>query len=462
MSLDLFSFSMPSNQDAEFETEISPFAVPIQLCLARSKVAPLTIVIHLDRNVSRKMINMLLEHADRWRDVTFSAYYLNFPDILTRSDGNSPSYPMLESLRFEGHSFVNSLALFRNAAKLHHLAITHGQYPSEKDIQDVPWHQITSLDLDPGEIRVLDTIELCPNLEFLSIRQLPLWWSPSPGSGSDFGVVSNLQPEAPTVKHRVSHLTEMRVYLEDVALLAHLNMLQLLINCLTLPSLTKLTIASFLHLEPDDPDNVFQGQWARDEFERFFQRSGCTITYLRLEKISIPYQDLQALFKLTPSLVELVIEDLQRKVCDVSKVTACYNATFEFQDIISPMFLRMLHVSNHRGALQGSLPLVPKLEKIELTADGDFFNDQAFLDMVISRWTPSSEHAAALGVSCIQSVTVCVLGRELEESVSNALRILTRGGLLVEILSFRSGGNDSGDVRADDSENSDDNSDSSD
>ncbi|KAF5366054.1 hypothetical protein D9758_006600 [Tetrapyrgos nigripes] len=225
------------------------------------------------------------------------------------------------------------------------------------------------------------------------------------------------------------------------------HLLKLLIDKLTLPSLTTLAIRNF-HEEVDKWDHtnmeqIFKGNWPHQSFSDFFQRSACSLSVLHLDYISLSDTDLCSLLKLHPSLVELRIREIRRKDFNFAPYPLFEDDTedrivFQFQDLITPLLLANLHALDH--GLASSSPLVPKLENLHFTADGDLFDDVLFWKMVVSRWVPNSDTSsrgenAATGVSCLRSVKLCVLGRALREDVDLKLRDLKKAGLDFVLLS---------------------------
>ncbi|KAK7433645.1 hypothetical protein VKT23_020651 [Stygiomarasmius scandens] len=110
---------------------------------------------------------------------------------------------------------------------------------------------------------------------------------------------------------------------------------------------------------------------------------------------------------------------------------------FEVHRTISPLFLRALHAFNYTSVWTSSSPLVPKLTSLHFTANGFSFNDILFIDLVVSRWIPEANHAAIVGVACLRSVKLGVLGREFNHAQRKRLECLKSVGLKIEILRMK-------------------------
>ncbi|KAF5371597.1 hypothetical protein D9758_003357 [Tetrapyrgos nigripes] len=189
--------------------------------------------------------------------------------------------------------------------------------------------------------------------------------------------------------------------------------------CSILPSVTTTSILTIILL-------AFKGTWPRQIFSRFFERSGCQLQTLHLIRLSVSDQDVIALLRHTPSLVELHIEEIKRNVH--SRNLRYFNGTvFRFKDTVTPSFLTALHAYDHGM----SSPLVPKLERLDLLVDGDLFDDGMFLEMVVSRWIPDKNYTLSVGVSSMKSVKIGVLDRTLKEDVKEQLLYLEKVGLKV-------------------------------
>ncbi|KAF5366003.1 hypothetical protein D9758_006598 [Tetrapyrgos nigripes] len=168
------------------------------------------------------------------------------------------------------------------------------------------------------------------------------------------------------------------------------HLLKLLIDKLTLPSLTNLAIRNFYEGVDEwdtDVERMFKRNWPYRTFADFFQRSSCLLLVLHIDYISLPENDLCSLLKLHPFLVELRIREICRKDYDFAPYPLEDDTVFQFRDLITPLLLTTLHAFDH--GLASSSPLVPKLENLHFAADGDLFDDVLFWKMVVSRWVPS-------------------------------------------------------------------------
>ncbi|KAK7455206.1 hypothetical protein VKT23_011081 [Stygiomarasmius scandens] len=214
------------------------------------------------------------------------------------------------------------------------------------------------------------------------------------------------------------------------------NMLQILIDNLTLPCVTTMLISSSY----SKTNVLFRGEWPRESFARFFERSRCSLKVLHLSAIILSDRDAIALLKLCPLLEELHLKEVLHTLHKCSGDGQAESDARPLRiactsiKLVTSMFLRALHAYNSNDELKAlSSPLVPKLQRLELATDGAFFEDHVLLDMIISRWVPDERSASIVGVSCLGSVSIHVLKRRMEIEVAKKLLYLGQAGLKVSI-----------------------------
>ncbi|KAF5331768.1 hypothetical protein D9758_016628 [Tetrapyrgos nigripes] len=279
------------------------------------------------------LLRLLIEQSSRWRTARIhDLVEETYPTL-----ANGKSFPLLETLEIHGVDFdvTVDLHLFNAAPRLHSLVIN--KLPSRQELESfTPRSQITSLEVSGSDsVSIFEALEGFSNLESVICAK----------------VDHSLLPDNEEIRHQtLPHVHTVEIELGDFEAeqRSHThNFLKLLIDNITLPSLTTLTIANMSSL----PElKMFKGAWPHQSFSDLFQRSGpgCSLLALHLDDISLPDKDLVALLGLSPYLTELRVKELRRVE---------YNFTgypFQFQDVISPLFLTSLHAYDH-----GSSPLVP-------------------------------------------------------------------------------------------------------
>ncbi|KAF5365936.1 hypothetical protein D9758_006586 [Tetrapyrgos nigripes] len=377
----------------------------------RSQSRPLTLELHaceLDDDQDDPMIRRAAEQCARWRHIIMhNLDGRSLPGLV----GYGRSFPLLETLEISYFGDRDpGLQIFNSAPRLRSLKTT--RLPSVEDLDSfAPCDQITELEVSCGfEFNVYEKLgNRFPNLKTMVYADVDH---------------SNI-PEPDEIPLRtLPYLTTLEFRLSDDNQISHeRNLLEMIITNLTLPSLSTLTIINKVEVV----SWIYKGIWPHQTFSDLFQCSGCSLTALHLEFVPLSDKDLIAFLRLNPLLVELRLKEIYRKGYDFSRV----EPRFQFPDIITPRFLTALHSYNHGLAL--SSPLVPKLESLDFTVDRDLFDDELFWKMVVSRWIPETEYTLTIGVNCLRSVSIFVLGGKLQKDVEERLRHLEQAGLKVSV-----------------------------
>ncbi|KAF5337978.1 hypothetical protein D9758_014321 [Tetrapyrgos nigripes] len=315
---------------------------------------------------------MFTEQCSRWKHArVFQLVEANFPAL---ADGRS--FPLLETV--EIRHFIDEpeypdLHLFNSAPRLHTLKIDKLP-PAEALETFTPCFQITSLIVYHGDYYDLLVLNKFSNLKSIVFAKLDV--DPE---------IEELPPQT------LPYVTTVDFQLSDFSEVSYgCNSLKMLVEKLTLPSLTTLMITNQVYdRDLESPESMFKGVWPPQSFSDFFQRSGCSLTALHLDYISIPDRELIALLRLNPSLVELRVKEICRKDYDFAAIESRRRRRrrrkrgllpdgpfFKFEDIIAPLLLTSLHAYNH--GLTSTSPLVPKLERLRFVADGFLFDDELF------------------------------------------------------------------------------------
>ncbi|KAF9068522.1 hypothetical protein BDP27DRAFT_1421874 [Rhodocollybia butyracea] len=125
--------------------------------------------------------------------------------------------------------------------------------------------------------------------------------------------------------------------------------------------------------------------------EAFLARSRCTLGILVLDGVSIVDEEVIALLKQLPSLIQLTIMDSLNS-----------QATLP----VTKKLVESLHGHRHSALHPTFIPIIPKLQSITLGVHSPGFDAELFVNMIASRWFPDSDEYSALnaGVSCMRSV----------------------------------------------------------
>jgi hypothetical protein len=183
---------------------------------------------------------------------------------------------------------------------------------------------------------------------------------------------------------RITLDSDMQILLRNPILLPYLQSLWLWTDCdisqlfhsLTLPGLTTLSV--------EYPNRLIDDLWPQSEFVSLNSRSVCRLQKLRLHQVTITSDALIACLTCVASITEASIRDGAQ----------CLN-----DNVLAAMTFQP-----HEG-----IPLCPRLEVIRF--NGHAYSDQAFVDMVESRWEyskvlTSATSQVSLQVSCLKTVRV--------------------------------------------------------
>ncbi|KAF5344258.1 hypothetical protein D9758_012326 [Tetrapyrgos nigripes] len=159
--------------------------------------------------------------------------------------------------------------------------------------------------------------------------------------------------------------------------------------------------------------------------------SGCLLTTLVLDDVTFPDEDILMILTRTPSLLNLTIREPISFSSEGSQTSEVET------NVITPNLLEQVAVSrtpNSSGNLRS--PLVPKLAHIWLRANGESFDETAFVDMILSRWLAEDieRHIAhAAGLDQLVAANLCVVGRQVDREVWGKLDCVKRSGMKVKL-----------------------------
>lgn len=330
-----------------------------QLYLDRSANAPLSIILNaMDRGRNDSpALKLLLAHTYRWKTFAYGGEC-----ALNRLLGFDLPFPILEKLELDPNEQKQpgGVTCFRNAPNLR--SVAGGQI----SILSLAWN-LTSLDTRLHEGEDMNLLRRYPALTTLKLRSSKKTFEP--------GITSLAKLESFTLMER---------YGSDGAC----SLLESIFPTLTFPSLKELIILT------EDLRLV----WSQMAFSAFISRSTCIITSFSLSRLTISDLNLIAALRLLPSLAKLNIDGLKASNGESS---------------ITTHFISSLHGSSID-------PLLPKLQSLSMEIYYTTFDDATFVDMISSRWLPSSQ-AAAIGIDRLRSVVLHFTQRKVDAEIYRPL-----------------------------------------
>lgn len=246
----------------------------------------------------------------------------------------------------------------------------------------LPWSQLTSCQIDHEYDVHHDfhhLLSICPGLESFRL------------AGNTVGFINN----HPTTLISHSSLTEWHCVWRDQK---DLDAFVELLPFVDLPSLKVLTF----WIDWDEMLDALLPKipfWCYSTaFISFVERSSCSLRHLRLT--SIPFDDdkLLSCLEALPSLEVLEVLAYPSKKSDVSML---------HNGVISDDFITRLH--NHPNSLERGVVLLPNLTRLILEDHLLIEDDEAFVNMVESRWNISVDSSSGCGQSVARLETVSLV-----------------------------------------------------
>ncbi|KAK1225060.1 hypothetical protein PQX77_012007 [Marasmius sp. AFHP31] len=380
------------------------------LYMKRSKICPLTLEIsfpndHYDLD-PLAVIEILSRSCGRWRYFTIS-----IPDTFTRPELLFPTLhgealPLLESFHLisrpafkaDRSAPVVINRLFGTCPSLRNLWM-EGSIVGQPTRLGLPLSQMTRVTLEVAFTQVtMDSLGRMPHLRELSLSYI-------------------VKQDGMEVQHVLSST------IETLSLSAKAQGdLDDVFQHLTTPSLKTLTISSYAKSRATWLSKTWPS-WQGSVVPDFLTRSGCSITSLCLE--SLPMTDTQtvSLMKLVPTLTSLRIEELGLSKAGPNKIVT---ATFLREFVVDQESHRIGHL------VTTFLPLLTDLT-LKMKAQG--LSEEDLFAAIASRWVPDAARARDIGVECLQSVDITVVGSGLDpDSALKSLRCFRDAGLRLNVV----------------------------
>lgn len=371
----------------------------VEKLLELSQTSRLHIIIDSEGIAIPPFLPLLCAQADRWQSLSGKWLCNNILDALSGIQGHLHRLHTFDMLcRFESSSSL----LAGGVPELHSLALCGMPFDTENTT--IPWSQIIHLHIVYSRsTEILRILAESPDLRTLKIGHYPIRVD-----GSD--VRKHEQFLHPS-------LVLLDIALEDTN--DAMNMTKLL-NLLDLPNLRSLSIASTSKDQSWQSKSVDQEIQSRSHWSKqlpsFLSRSSA-ITTFTLRSIWVSTNDLIALLQRMPALTTFSMSEPH-----------LVNSEKSLPFILNDDFL--LSISG-RG-LDDRQPLLTRLTSLSLRGrSSDSFSMPVFIDIIQSRWKPSS--LIEDEVACIRRVKLQVLENRIDPGIVHPLLILEKRGLDVVI-----------------------------
>ncbi|KAL0562672.1 hypothetical protein V5O48_019411, partial [Marasmius crinis-equi] len=203
----------------------------------------------------------------------------------------------------------------------------------------------------------------------------------------------------------------------------------------TFPSVTNLGILFDAFGSHRSKKNfIIPGAWPRNELHRFMDRSGCVLTTLSLEGIPLAESDIVALLKHAPSVHEFTLSELWAVKPEPGELSNKEPPSKLYKSVTRSFLTRLRSPGFAPDAFSAQTPLLPKLTSFKLSVQSHFDADQAFVDMVKSRWDRSNVDIGEYPTKRLRTVVLYVMNRKLVQDVYEPLKMLDREGMMVNVF----------------------------
>ncbi|GAV99575.1 hypothetical protein LENED_001039 [Lentinula edodes] len=328
----------PPQAKARINTFYRQLECILDIYLERSKQELLSVRIDASLiwvNGEHPVFAKLARSSFRWKSVDFSVYLL-LPHL----------YPSLKELQLpelettsifqEGDEEQGALSIFAHAPKLRCLEIGFGGFSLEPTVLN----SITKLECCPDSDDFYHMLEMCPNLQHLTILDIPL-------SREDQNLISDPPRKLSILSLKVS----------ATRLSSQPKLFQATLLSFIAPSLTALTIG--------------------------------LNEYGLLNGILMTDVDVVNLLECVPSVQELTIRDPPL----IGKILKH-----------SPPVSKHLCHSLNPNLSDKNIPILLCLRSLTLKSRSKNFDSEEFISTVRSRWLPDVDAASKVGIQCLRSI----------------------------------------------------------
>uniref|UniRef100_A0A0W0F804 F-box domain-containing protein n=1 Tax=Moniliophthora roreri TaxID=221103 RepID=A0A0W0F804_MONRR len=395
---------------------------PVEICLSRSKNHPLSLKLSRANDGDEGVFSLLLAHSNRWVNLDMD---FNILLSLARPSGEFDGrLPLLKSALYEGphpraQEFLNSLS---TAPKLRQLTCVEHIPPGS-----FRWSSIRDLCLvhlaNPDTPRyALDALRECQHLESL----VYCGWR---HDGTTLEATEYTSPGVP-LPPTTSHIRSITIQIWQYS--GIYSLLRDLFQPLTLPSVTTISIHGQCYVDDDSFTTAFDGSWPYETMVDFLTRSHCALTTLELLGMPLYDDDVVGFLRLVPSLEDLTIHELWADADDIVSETSLRPPRM-YTETITVSFFEQLNVGLAVAVFDWENTLaLPKLRRLCLRVREHFDADEAFVDMVQSRWYAPLDIDNGVSIK-LKEVELIVLDKDLDETLYEPLKWLEKDGMMVTV-----------------------------
>ncbi|KAL0061249.1 hypothetical protein AAF712_011906, partial [Marasmius tenuissimus] len=392
---------------------------PLRLAIARSQQLPLSLVLddYYDPIKEAEVLRFVLQHSCRWLHIDLIG--VTPPTIVMLENASTP---VLESVTCPSHriGMIFDHLLPSPCLKYIKCKGTIMDFEPFEQVEFFPWATIRHLDMDFREatepLAVSDILRFGQELESLV-------YSGEAAIGDVEAEPYKLSDDLP--EPIVSNLAALAIRFSDIE--GFHDLLHDFIQCVTLPRLAKLEISFVTHIGRKESLHE-RAIWPRQALFDFFERSGCNLTELILQKTPLKESDLISLLQLTPSLRSFTFSELW-------SATYIKKPQQELLHTITRSFLRRLEALTFTvDAFSTHHFLLPKLRYLELGVQSHFDADEGFVEVVRSRWVRSNVGDVFPAAERLREVVLRVAGKKVDEDIYAPLRRMNEEGLMISVF----------------------------
>ncbi|KIK57506.1 hypothetical protein GYMLUDRAFT_75470 [Collybiopsis luxurians FD-317 M1] len=262
-----------------------------------------------------------------------------------------------------------------------------------------PWKQITRLDYGDFPAEIKNLLEICPNLAELRFRE----------RDCEGSVQEALLP---------AKIFTLRTLTLSLCQTSRLSLAEMAFGSLICPSLTSLLI---------EAENEYERPWPKASFHCFMGRSLFHLTIFSIKSVPVSDSEFFGVLGRLPSLLHLTVD----------------NSSLIGSDPLTPLLFQIFHACPPAGYDTGSSALLPKLKSLDITFDAIDSEgaerepiDQAFVEMVQSRWFPDefvNGCKTDAEIACLRSVVLRLINRDVDEEAYRPLKYMEKAGMRVVI-----------------------------
>ncbi|ESK83221.1 hypothetical protein Moror_3278 [Moniliophthora roreri MCA 2997] len=348
-----------------------------QIFILRSRSQPLTLSLNMEQLLPTfqlvAFVNALISTSSRWKSLQLSLETSTARDF--GLDAIRGKLPLLEYLDLQVWVYDDTafevFDAFQECPVLH-TATFFCQYEFYAHFI-FPWHQIRTITFrNTDSQEALSQLSLCRN-----IRDAKLF------------CVGDQPHYEGRIVNSIENLHVVAIKQADVSAVY---------QALTLPHLSSMQLEG---RGPTDP--IDWTDWDEQPVQDFFVRSSCSLTSLSLKWLRISDEQTISLLQLLPTLQSLSVEEYY---------FGQTSASTRPNRIVSSTFLNHLSIDHATPSPRGQF--LPRLTDLVLTVHPCAPDHAALSNAVATRWLPDREFALEIGVQCLRTLTLKLIGHDSE------------------------------------------------